>query len=192
MTFSSSYYFSLRSLLLLSTLRESYRGSSHNSCGLGGFLSVLYSCVICLCGLIIKNLVHFYKGSSLQIMIPLHSLPMGCVYNFLEYKSCIIHVYRRATSINYVSLLGARVFTTSPFSFILFSSLPLFLSLSLLYSIRTAKESLAVFSPLLLCLITQFIRVKWTVSKFQLEKDERKRWRKGKSLQWCCDVNALI
>lgn len=58
-----------------------------------------------------------YKGSSLQIMIPLHSLPMGCVCNFLEYKSCIIHVYRRATSINYVSLLGARVFTTSPFFF---------------------------------------------------------------------------
>lgn len=56
-----------------------------------------------------------YKGSSLQIMTPLHSLPMGCVCNFLEYKSCIIHVYRRATSINYVSLLGARVFTTSLF-----------------------------------------------------------------------------
>lgn len=38
---------------------------------------VLYSCVICLCGLIIKNLVHFYKGSTLQIMTPLRSLPMG-------------------------------------------------------------------------------------------------------------------
>lgn len=69
-----------------------------------------------------------YKGSSLQIMTPLHSLPMGCVCNFLEYKSCIIHVYRRATSINYVSLLGARVFTTSPFFSLI--SLPLFLSLS--------------------------------------------------------------
>lgn len=65
-----------------------------------------------------------YKGSSLQIMIPLHSLPMGCVCNFLEYKSCIIHVYRRATSINYVSLLGARVFTTSPFFFDSLSPLP--------------------------------------------------------------------
>lgn len=146
MTFSSSYYFSLRSLLLLSTLRESYRGSSHNSCGLGGFLSVLYSCVICLCGLIIKNLVHFYKGSSLQIMIPLHSLPMGCVCNFLEYKSCIIHVYRRATSINYVSLLGARVFTTSPFSFILFPSLPLFLSLSSLLN-QNGKRILGCVFP---------------------------------------------
>lgn len=69
-----------------------------------------------------------YKGSSLQIMTPLHSLPMGCVCNFLEYKSCIIHVNRRATSINYVSLLGARVFTTSSFFSLIL--LPLFLLLS--------------------------------------------------------------
>lgn len=81
-------------------------------------------------------------------MIPLHSLPMGCVCNFLEYKSCIIHVYRRATSINYVSLLGARIFTTSPFSFILFPSLPLFLSLpgaSLLN--HNSKEILGFIFP---------------------------------------------
>ena len=74
-------------------------------------------------------------------MIPLHSLPMGCVCNFLEYKSCIIHVYRRATSINYVSLLGARVFTTSSFPFILSPSLLLFLSLPLSSSlIRNSNE----------------------------------------------------
>lgn len=124
-------------------------------------------------------------------MIPLHSLPMGCVCNFLEYKSCIIHVYRRATSINYVSLLGACVFTMSSFPFILSisSSLPLFTS-SFLNHI--SNKDAAVFSPLFLSLITQIIGVKWTVSKFQLEKDERKQWRIRKSLQWCCDVNALI
>jgi len=50
------------------------------------------------------------KGSSLQLMIPLHSLPMGIVCNFLEYKSCIIHVYRQTTSINYVFLFRCLYF----------------------------------------------------------------------------------
>lgn len=131
-----------------------------------------------------------YKGSSLQIMTPLHSLPMGCVCNFLEYKSCIIHVCRRATSINYVSLLGARVFTTS--SFFLWFLFPSFFR-SLLCSITTTgrgkrEESLAGIFPLLLCLIAQFMRVKWTVSNFQLEEDEsgqRRKERKFAPLLWC-------
>lgn len=78
-------------------------------------------------------------------MIPLHSLPMGCVYNFLEYKSCIIHVYRRATSINYVSLLGARVFITSSFPFIVSPSLPL--SLSSLLNHNSNKDILCCIFP---------------------------------------------
>lgn len=81
-----------------------------------------------------------YKGSSLQIMTPLHSLPMGCVRNFLEYKSCIIHAYRRATSINYVSLLGARVFTTSSFFFFFDSSSPLSLPCSIATAWRGKKR----------------------------------------------------
>lgn len=105
-------------------------------------------------------------------MTPLHSLPMGCVYNFLEYKSCIIHVYRRATSINYVSLLGACVFTTSSFPFILSPFLSIFFSLS---SLLNHNSNTDVLCSIFVSLVSQFIRVKWTVSKFQLEKDERKQ-----------------
>lgn len=138
-----------------------------------------------------------YKGSSLQIMTPLHSLPMGRVCNFLEYKSCIIHAYRRATSINYVSLLGACVFTTS--TFFLWFLIPSF-SRSLLCSITTVWRGkkkrrnpwLGIFPPLL-CLIAQFMRVKWTVSNFQLvERWKRATQKRKKVLRRCCDVNALI
>lgn len=172
---------------------QSCRGSLRNSCGLGGFLkSSLFMCYLFMW----INYLKFgalYKGSSLQIMTPLHSLPMGCVCNFLEYKSCIIHVYRRATSINYVSLLGARVFTTSSFFFLWFFFLSFFRSL--LCSITMAVwggsvrgDSLAVIFPLLLGLIAQFTRVKWTVSNFQLEEDEsgqRRKERKFALLLWC-------
>lgn len=103
------------------------------------WLGWLFKCSLFMCYLFMWiNYLKFgalYKGSSLQIMTPLHSLPMGCVCNFLEYKSCIIHVYRRATSINYVSLLGACVFTTS--SFFLWFLFPSFFH-SLLCSITTA------------------------------------------------------
>lgn len=114
-------------------------------------------------------------------MIPFHSLPVGCVCNFLEYKSCIIHVYQRATSINYVSLLGACVFTASPSSFI-----PPLLSGTRLLEVAPSTE---FFWLLWFCLVQ---KVKGTVSNSHREEDERKCWRKGKSLQWCCDVNALI
>lgn len=171
--------------LLPSECRESWRGSSHNSRGLGGSLSVLYSCVICLSGLIIKNLVHFYKGSSLQIMIPLHSLPMGCVCNFLEYKSCIIHVYQRATSINYVSLLGAHVFTTSS----VLSILPLASFLNQ----NTNQEFAFAYLPLSCSLLSLGSRGSDGLCPSEKpEKDERQQWAKVKSLPWRCDVNALI
>lgn len=102
-------------------------------------------------------------------MIPLHSLPMGCVCNFLQYKSCIIHAYRRATSINYVSLLGACVFTTSSFSFYS-SSLSSSSSLSRSSLNHSSDEDvLALFFSL----VSRFTGVKWTEPKFQRETDER-------------------
>lgn len=124
-------------------------------------------------------------------MIPLHSLPMGCVCNLLEYKSCIIHVYRRATSINYVSLLGVRVYHVffSVYSFSLSSCLSLYLLSS--HNHNNHNDILCSSPPLFISLIAQFTRVKWTVSKLKLEKMKGNSGEK-ESLQWCCDVNALI
>lgn len=102
-------------------------------------------------------------------MIPFHSLPVGCVCNFLEYKSCIIHAYQRATSINYVSLLGACVFSASS-SFLL----PLLLSSS--HQEEAPPPSLHLAPPLLV----RFWRVKGTEANSHGEKDERKRRREGK------------
>lgn len=97
-------------------------------------------------------------------MIPFHSLPVGCVCNFLEYKSCIIHVYQRATSINYVSLLGACIFTTSSLSFIL-----RLLSGAPHHSGAPGRECFLCFH-LAPRVLVWFTRVKGTVSNSHREK----------------------